>query len=212
MTVSGVFITFEGGEGTGKSTQLELLARWYEASGREVVRTREPGGTVLAEAVRAILLDPAQNPDGLSELFLLEAARHDHVEHVVRPAMMRGAVVLSDRFADSSTVYQGHVRGLGAAMVRQLNALTTGGLEPDMTLVLDMDPELALTRARDRNADGDGSESRLDDEPMVFHRKIREAFLRLAEAAPDRIRVVDASGDAEAVFRRVLVVVEGSQP
>jgi dTMP kinase len=208
----GAFITFEGGEGTGKSTQLELLAQHYEVRGREVVRTREPGGTALAEAVRAVLLDPAQQPDGLSELLLLEAARHDHVEKVIRPSIARGAVVLSDRFADSSTVYQGSVRGLGTAMVRQLNALATGGLEPDLTLVLDMDPGHALTRALDRNAVGDGSQSRLDEEPLRFHREVREAFLRLARAVPDRLRVVDATGDAAEVFQRVLAAVEDALP
>ncbi|MCU0304721.1 MAG: dTMP kinase, partial [Thermoanaerobaculales bacterium] len=136
----GFFITFEGGEGTGKTTQIRRLAAHLEGLGRAVVVTREPGGTPVAEAARAVLLDPALAPDGLTELFLLEAARRDHVERVIRPALEGGGVVLSDRFADSSTVYQGIVRGLGEELVIRLNRLATGDLEPDLTLVLDLDP------------------------------------------------------------------------
>lgn len=205
---SGIFITFEGGEGTGKSSQMERLAQWFRDQGREVVVTREPGGTPIAEAVRALLLDPDLEPDGTTELFLLEAARHDHVERLIRPALERGAVVLADRFADSSTVYQGFVRGLGAAVVRQLNLMATGGLEPDLTLVFDLDPREALGRARGRN-EAEGSTSRLDDEPLDFHLEIRQAFLRLAEAVPERIKLVDAGGGRDAVFERVLDQVRG---
>lgn len=200
----GWFITFEGGEGTGKSTQLELLARHLEERGVETVRSREPGGTVLAEAVRSILLDPCQDPDGLSELLLLEAARHDHVERVVRPAIEQGSVVLCDRFADSSVVYQGVARGVGETVVEQLNRLATGGLEPDRTLVLDLDPVTALGRARSRNVDTQLDENRLDNEPDAFHRRVREGFLRLADRHPDRVRVVDAHGGADEVHKRVL--------
>jgi dTMP kinase len=145
-----------------------------------VVVTREPGGTALAEAVRALLLDPARDIDGLTEIFLLEAARHDHVERVIRPALLRGAVVLCDRFADSSWVYQGVVRGLGEELVERLNLLATGGLEPDLTLVLDMEPRAALGRALDRNSATSSRESRLDDEPPAFHEGVRRGFHRLA--------------------------------
>lgn len=200
----GWFITFEGGEGTGKTTQIRRVAEHLQALGRTVVVTREPGGTPVAEAARAVLLDPALEPLGLSELFLLEAARHDHVERVVRPALARGEVVLCDRYADSSTVYQGMVRGIGVDRVEELNALATGDLDPDLTLVLDLDPEAGVTRARSRNATGDGSESRLDDEPAEFHRRVREGFLHLAELHPDRVRVVDAGGDPDSVFPRLL--------
>ncbi len=203
----GIFITFEGGEGTGKSTQMERLAKWFRDQGREVVVTREPGGTPIAEAVRRILLDPSLEPDGMTELFLLEASRHDHVEGLILPALERGAVVLADRFADSSTVYQGFVRGIGAAVVRQLNIMATGGLEPDLTLVFDLDPDEAIGRAHGRNA-VEGSASRLDEEPLAFHREIRQAFLRLAQAVPDRIKVVDATGSEGEVFGRVLATVE----
>jgi len=199
----GYFITFEGGEGTGKSTQLTLVDEWLRTLGHRTVVTREPGGTPLAEAVRALLLDPELEPDGLSEIFLLEAARRDHVERVIRPALAEGAVVLCDRFTDSSLVYQGLVRRLGWDEVAGLNTLATGGLDPDLTLVLDMDPEAALVRAHERNSKGSARESRLDDEPAEFHRRIREGFLKLAEREPDRVRVIDANGPPEKVFARV---------
>jgi dTMP kinase len=165
--------------------------------------TREPGGTELGEAVRGVLLDPELEPDGLSEIFLLEAARHDHVERVLRPAIEDGAVVLCDRYSDSSLVYQGLVRGLGWEEVAELNRLATGGLEPDLTLVFDMDPEAALTRAQRRNSAGSARESRLDDEPVEFHRRVREGFLELAEREPDRVQVIDAEGAPEKVFARI---------
>ncbi len=199
----GYFITFEGGEGTGKSTQLVLLDDWLSTIGHETIVTREPGGTRLAEAVRALLLDPELEPDGLSEIFLLESARHDHVERVIRPGLADGRVVLCDRFTDSSLVYQGLVRGLGWDEVAALNRLATSGLEPDLTLVFDMDPAAALPRAHTRNSAGSSSENRLDDEPADFHRRVRKGFLELAEREPDRVQVVDASGSPEQVFARV---------
>jgi dTMP kinase len=153
-----------------------------------------------------VLLDPALEPDGMTELFLLEAARRDHVERVIVPALARGEVVLSDRFADSSTVYQGMVRGLGEELVIQLNRLATSDLEPDLTVVFDLDPEDGVGRARLRNAAGSGAESRLDDEPDDFHRRVRAGFVRLAELHPGRVRVIDASGNTEAVFQRLLAV------
>jgi dTMP kinase len=203
-----MFITLEGGEGTGKSTQLARLRAWLEARGATVVVTREPGGTPLAEAVRAILLDPEFRPDGLTEIFLLAAARHDHVENVVRPALEAGAVVLCDRFTDSSLVYQGVVREVGVDEVARLNALATSGLEPNLTLVLDADPVATLTRARSRNQ-CTGSSSRLDDEPTSFHEQVGRAFRELADRYPERVRVIDASGDETAVFARVLAALPG---
>ena len=205
----GWFITFEGGEGTGKSTQIRLLGEHLRASGRVVVVTREPGGTPVAEAARAVLLDPALEPDGLSELFLLEAARHDLVDRVIRPALARGEVVLSDRYADSSLVYQGMVRGVGVERTDELNRAATGGLQPDLTIVLDLDHESGVERARSRNAEGDGSESRLDDEPADFHRRVRAGFLHLAENEPARVRVVSAAGSPAEVFDRVLAELPG---
>ena len=199
----GWFITFEGGEGTGKTTQIRALAAHLEARGHVVIVTREPGGTPVAEAARAVLLDPALEPDGLTEVFLLEAARRDHTERVIAPALARGEVVLCDRYADSSTVYQGMVRGLGEELVIQLNRLATSDLEPDLTLVFDLDPEAGVSRARSRNAEGH-ERDRLDDEPAEFHQRVREGFLRLAELHPERVGVVDASGEPDEVFARLL--------
>ena len=202
----GWFITFEGGEGTGKSTQIERLADVLQSAGREVVVTREPGGTPIAEAVRAILLDPQFEPDGVVEAFLYQAARRDHVERVVRPAVERGAVVLSDRFADSSLVYQGVARGVGWDEVEHLNSLATDGLEPDLTVVFDLDPRVGLDRAHGRNLEGNGCESRLDEEPLAFHEQVRAGFLELARRYPERVTVIDAGGGPDDVFRRLLAV------
>ncbi len=203
---TGIFITFEGGEGTGKSTQVGRLREHLEARGREVVVTREPGGTPLAEAIRGLLLDPGYAPGGLTELFLLEAARHDLVVRVLQPALARGAIVLCDRYADSSTVYQGMVRGVGVETAIGMNELATGGLEPDLTLVFDIDPAEALPRVRSRNAGGEGVDTRLDDEPADFHLAVRRGFLRLAELEPGRVCVIDAAGDPDAVFARLRAV------
>ena len=202
----GWFVTFEGGEGTGKSTQVARLRDHLLGLGLEVVVTREPGGTALAEAVRAVLLDPAYEPDGLTEIFLLAAARHEHVERVIRPALERRAAVLCDRYTDSSAVYQGMVRGVGEEVVARINRLATGALEPDLTIVLDVEPAQALPRAHCRNADTDLNESRLDDEPVAFHTRVRKGFLRLARQHPDRVQVVDASGDPDVVFKRIVAV------
>ncbi len=199
-------MTFEGGEGTGKSTQIERLAHRLRGAGREVIVTREPGGTPLAEAVRAILLDPQFAPDGVVEVFLYQAARRDHVERVIRPAVEGGAVVLSDRFADSSLVYQGVARGVGLDEVEYLNHLATDGLKPDLTIVFDLDPRIGLDRALDRNLDGSGNESRLDEEPLAFHQQVRSGFLELAERYPERVKVIDAGGGPDEVFRRLLAV------
>jgi dTMP kinase len=206
----GFFITFEGGEGTGKSTQIELLEGWLAERGFEVVVTREPGGTPLAEAVRTILLDPAFEPDGVAEVFLYEAARRDHVERMIRPALERDAVVLCDRFADSSLVYQGLARGVGWDVVAGLNEIATEGLEPDLSLVFDMDPELAVGRARSRNTETTVNESRFDDEPDTFHERVRSGYAELARRYPDRVRVINASGEPDAVFQRLIDVLPES--
>jgi len=202
----GWFITFEGGEGAGKSTQIGLLLDHLEGRGFPTVVTREPGGTELAEAVRAVLLDPAFEPDALTEIFLLEAARHDHVRRVIAPAMERGEVVVCDRFTDSSLVYQGHVGGVGVEAVAELNRLAVGELEPDLTIVLDLDPSEGLRRARRRNAEGGREEARIDEQPEAYHRGVREGFLLLARRYPDRVKAVDARGGSEEVCGRVLAV------
>ena len=198
----GWFITFEGGEGTGKSTQIELLRARLAGGGRTVLVTREPGGTPLAEKIRELLLDPNYDPDPLTELFLLEASRREHVENVIRPALERGEVVICDRFADSSLVYQGRVGGVNEATVATLNEAATSGLVPDRTIVLDLLTEEGLARARRRNRD-QGGVSRIDDRPPAFHRKVREAYLELARREPERVRIIDGRGNPDEVFERV---------
>ncbi|NOZ78959.1 MAG: dTMP kinase [Acidobacteria bacterium] len=199
----GWFITFEGGEGTGKSTQIELLRQYLVERGWTVLVSREPGGTPLAEKIRELLLDPHYDPDPLTELFLLEASRREHVERVIRPAIERGEVVICDRFADSSTVYQGLAGGVPAKTVALLNEAATSGLVPDRTLVLDLHVEEGLERAHRRNRDRGGA-SRIDDSPPAFHRRVRDGFLELARREPERVRVVDALGSPDEVFARVL--------
>ncbi len=200
----GLFITFEGGEGTGKTTQIGRLEKHLNDAGHRTLVTREPGGTPLAEAIREILLDPALDPDGHSELFLFEAARRDHVERLIRPALEAGTNVLCDRFADSSTIYQGVVRGVGIDWTIDLNRFATGGLVPDLTMVFDIDPMVGLSRARTRNQAIANSQDRIDAQPLEFHEAVRSGFQRLAEAEPNRIVLIDASGSPDEVFVRIL--------
>jgi dTMP kinase len=203
--VRGTFITLEGVEGCGKSTQARRLLERFERSGRTVLAAREPGGTPVAEAVRRILLDPAQA--GLSaeaELLLIAAARADHVRRVLEPALAAGTTVVCDRFSDSTRAYQGAGRGLEPAIVERVDEVARGPLVPDVTLLLDVPAELGLRRARARNEDASaGAESRIDDEDLAFHRRVRSGFLRLAGAEPRRVWVIDASGEPDEVERRV---------
>ena len=195
-----MFVTFEGIEGCGKTTQLGLLAERLEAAGRRVVRTREPGGTPLADEIRALFLRPREAPvAGETELFLVLASRASHVRELVRPALAAGAVVLCDRYADSSLAYQGFARGLDLDAVRRANALATGGLLPDWTVVFDLPAAVGLARARSRNATGSGAEARLDEERSEFHERVRAGFLALAREAPERFTVVDAARSVEAI-------------
>lgn len=184
----GLFVTFEGGEGSGKSTQIARLAERLRALGRDPVITREPGGTPVAEGIRALLLDPARPPAPLTEAFLMEAARAELVSQVIRPALDGGRVVLCDRYADSTLAYQGAGRGLDQAMLRRLNEVATGGLVPDLTLLLDLDPAAGLARR-----DAAGGHNRLDREPTEFHARVRAAYLALAREAPARWVTLDAS-------------------
>ena len=182
----GAFIAFEGGEGAGKSTQEQLLAEHLIAAGHEVVRTREPGGTPAAEAMRNIVLSPQYlGLDARSEALLFAAARGEHVARVLRPALDRGAVVVCDRYLDSSVAYQGYGRDLGAEKVRDLSLWATNNLLPDLTIVLDIDPLLGLTRIT--NPD------RLEAEPIEYHVRVRAAFLAIAGADSERYLVLDAT-------------------
>ena len=197
--MNGPFITFEGGEGSGKSTQMALVAERFRQAGVSVRFLREPGGTAVGEAVRRILLDPAgEGMDPRAELLLYEASRAQLVAEVIRPAIASGTVVLCDRFADSSTAYQGHARGLGVESVRAMNVAATGGLVPDRTLLFDIDPRIGLERATTGGAD------RIEAESLAFHQRVREGFLDIADGEPERVRVIDASGSVEQVAERTI--------
>ena len=201
---SGLFVTFEGGEGTGKSTQIARLAARLRARGLEPVITREPGGTPLAEGIRALLLDAASSPGPLAEAFLMEAARAELVAGVIRPALAAGRVVLCDRFDDSTLAYQGAGRGLDLELLRGWNRAATGGLVPGLTLLFDLDPAAGLAR----RAGAAGSPNRLDREPPDFHARVRARYLELALAEPARFVVLDASLPAANLESRVWEAVE----
>ena len=187
--MTGYFVTFEGGEGSGKSTQLERLRARLEKRGLDPLATREPGGTPLAEVIRELLLDPARRLPPMSEALLMEAARADLVAHVIRPALAAGRIVLCDRYDDSTLAYQGGGRGLDAELLHTLNRAATLGLKPDLTLLFDIDPAAGLSR---RARDGK-SIDRLDREPEAFHARVRARYLELAAAEPARFRVLDAA-------------------
>lgn len=203
---TGLFITFEGGEGAGKSTQIEMLAEWLRATGHEVLVTREPGGSPGAEAVRHVLLSGAAERFGPAmEAILFSTARSDHVEQVIRPAVEAGMIVLCDRFMDSSRVYQGVTGKLSPDFMARLEEVAINGMVPDLTLILDLPAELGLARARSRR--GDQQADRYEKEQAGVHEERRQAFLDIAEAEPDRCRVIDASGDTESVAKAVRVAV-----
>lgn len=201
----GLLITFEGGEGTGKTTQITLLADRLRAAGLVVRLVREPGGTLLGESVRDILLDPTNSGmSAVTELLLYEASRAQLVREVLMPALDSGEIVLLDRFYDSTTAYQCFARGLPRDEVTAANHLATGGLTPDRTVVLDLDAEEGLRRAVAQSG-----ADRLEAEDLAFHRAVREGFLALAADEPDRVVVVDASGNPAAVAERVAAALRG---
>jgi len=201
----GLLITLEGIEGCGKSTQARLLANRLRAEKRTVTLTSEPGGTSLGRAVRAALLTPGRRVVPLAEWLLFEADRAQHVSEVVVPALTRGNVVVSDRFSDSSRAYQGFARAIGLEEVDRVDAVATGGLKPDLTIVLDLPVREGLARRR-----RSGGLNRIDREREKFHQKIRDAFLVLAMREPDRIKVVDGrigrAEVAEVIWRHVSAV------
>ena len=198
----GFFITFEGGEGAGKSTQVQWLASTLREQGREVVVTREPGGSPGAEAVRHVLLSGAAEPFGPAmEAVLFAAARSDHVEQVIRPAVERGAIVLCDRFLDSSRVYQGVTGDLDQDFMRPLERVTVNGMVPDLTIILDIDPAEGLRRAAVRRGEGDAD--RFEKETVEIHKRRREAFLEIARTEPERCVVMDAGALPEEVAERI---------
>ena len=196
MAARGVFITFEGGDGSGKSTQIQSVREWFESRGREVIVTREPGGTELGTEIRRLVQNGPEDVDARTEALLYAADRAYHVATVIRPALERGAVVLGDRYIDSSLAYQGAARSLGVDEIASLSAWATQGLYPSLTFLLDLPPEVGARRRTD-------APDRMERESMDFHERVRHEYLRLADAEPDRIVVIDAVGTVDEVFSEI---------
>lgn len=204
----GRFITFEGIDGSGKSTQMRMLAARLRHSGHEVLETVEPGGTSIGAQIRRILLDSAnQDLRPTAELLLYFASRAQNVEQAILPALDAGKIVLADRFTDSTLAYQGCGRGLGAETVLALDRIACHGLAPDLTLLIDVDLDTGLARMNMRNALGFGPETRMDDQSHEFHGKVRDAYLALAKQHAKRFRIIDGRGAPEAVAERVWEIV-----
>jgi dTMP kinase len=210
----GRFITFEGPEGSGKSTQLRMLAERLRSAGRDVLETQEPGGTPIGVQIRHILLDPKNSElCPTAELLLMFASRAQNVDQLILPALSAGRTVLSDRFTETTLVYQGVGRGLGAELVYELDRIACRGLIPDLTLVIDIDAEAGLVRARRRSARTQDSETRIsetriEEQDIGFHRRVRDAYRQLAAEESRRVRLIDGSQTREAVAEQVWQAVE----
>jgi dTMP kinase len=201
-----VFITFEGVEGSGKTTQARALKAWLEQRGRTVCLTSEPDGTSLGVAVRRLFESDAARPAPLAEMFLFLAARHQHVTQVIRPALERGEVVVSDRFADATVAYQGYGRGVDVETIKRLNLLATGGLEPDLTLVLDLPAKTGIGRIAGRAHDS------FEKLGLAFHEQVREGYLEIARDEKDRVVVVPADQSEDEVRAAIRAIVEARLP
>lgn len=197
----GVLITFEGVEGSGKTTQLMRLGRWLERNGFRVERTAEPDGTALGVAIRRLFEHPGLPPAPLAELFLFLAARHQHVTERIRPWLAQGRIVLCDRYVDATAAYQGYGRGLDVELIRELNVHATGGILPDLTLVFDLPPAAGLRRIGTRRLD------RFEREALAFHRRVRRGYLELHRAEPKRVRLIPAARPAPAIAAEVQALV-----
>jgi dTMP kinase len=201
----GRFITFEGVEGSGKTTQIQMLSDHLETRGVDHVLTREPGGTAVGNQVRRLVLNPEYRDMTPScELLLYAAARAQHIEEVIRPALAEGRLVLCDRFTDATLAYQGYGRGIPLDLIRSLHELEVLSLKPDLTVVFDIDARAALQRARSRDSGAAHDESRFEREDFVFHERVRRGYLDLVRWDPKRYVVLDAAGTVEEVHRRVL--------
>ena len=196
--MSGQLITFEGSEGCGKTTQITMLAQRLEGMGKKVVITREPGGTLIGEKIRTLLQDPANTGEitPITELLLFSAARAELVEQLIKPALERGEIVICDRFFDSTFVYQGIARSIDLSVIDQLKSIAVGSLKPDLTLLLDLDPEAGIKRAGERQS---GTLDRIEAESLEFFKSVRQAYLDLAVSEPDRFTVIDGELSVEAI-------------
>ncbi len=205
----GKFITFEGPEGGGKSTQVKTLAEWLRKQGKKVVVTREPGGTRMSELIRALVRDEMEDPPVTRcEVLLFLAARAQVVSQVIRPALARGEWVVCDRFADSTFAYQGYGRGIDVQLLKNFNDFVTEGLVPDLTILLDVPPEVSRTRLAARQASTADTGDRIEAAGEMFHRRLREGFLDLAKAEPKRFTVIDASKSIDKVAAAVQKTVQ----
>lgn len=204
--MTGIFISFEGIDGSGKSTQLRLLADSLRLQGHTVITTREPGGTPLGLRLRAALLDAQEHVDPLTELLVFAADRAQHVRVLLRPALAAGQIVLSDRYADATVAYQGAGRGFAPALISEIVQLATEGLKPDLTLLFDLSVEDCGARTK-RRTNGNEQGDRLDAEDAAFHTRVRQAYLDIAAAEPERVRVIETGGPVEETQARVREVV-----
>ena len=211
MSGRGRFITFEGPEGSGKSTQLRLLGARLRSAGRDVLETQEPGGTSIGIQIRHVLLD-SKNRElcPTAELLLMFASRAQNVDELILPALAAGRTVLSDRFTDSTLVYQGVGRGLGADLVYELDRIACRGLVPDLTLMIDIDAETGLARAHRRSIRTGDPETRIEDQDVGFHRRVRDAYGQLAADEPARVKLIDGNQTLEAVAEQVWQAVEST--
>lgn len=203
----GIFITFEGGEGCGKSSHINALAKYFDDKNIPYVLTREPGGTRLGEKIRELLLSREDGAEmsARSEILLFEAARAEHVEHLIKPALNDGKIVICDRFADSTTAYQGAARMIDAQSTSLLNSFATGGLKPDLTIVLDIPVIEGLARAKSRDR---GASDRMGSQKSEFYEKVRRSFLELAKLEPERFAIVDSSGEKSETFAKILSIIK----
>ena len=205
-----MFITLEGIEGSGKTTQICRLVEFFEGRGIECVATRQPGGTLIGENIRSILLDPANSAlEPLAELLLYMADRAQHINELIRPALKKGKTVVCDRYFDATLVYQGFARGLSIELIRQLHQLLFDDLKPDVTLLLDLSPQVGLKRAWQQlnNGQRSGDESRFEAEAVAFHEKVRAGYLELARLEPERFRIIDAAQTQNQVFAAMRKIV-----
>ncbi len=201
-----MFITLEGIEGSGKTTQVQHIVAFLQGRGRDCTVTREPGGTRIGERIRAILLDPkSKDLDHTAELLLYSADRAQHIREVIRPALAAGGTVLCDRYFDATVVYQGYARGLDTSMISDLHRIVLGDLKPDVTILLDLPVKLGLSRAWKQIDAGnrDGLETRFEKEDLDFHERVRGGYLKLAGQEASRFRVIDASGDEDQVREQI---------
>ncbi|MEK6681525.1 MAG: dTMP kinase, partial [Nitrospirota bacterium] len=197
---NGLFITFEGIEGCGKTTQLSLLSGYLKKNGFDVIMTREPGGTKIGEKIRAILLNPDNKRMAMeAELLLYGASRMQHVKEFIEPAIKAGKIVLCDRFADSTLAYQGYGRGIGISFIKKMCPLSLGAIRPDLTILLDLDAEAGLDRIKSRK----GGNDRIEKEKLTFHKRVRKGYLSLAKSDKKRIRIIKADRGIDEIHKEI---------